>query len=308
MLQKAYVAGGFTGTGGPQPANPSYEDIASGFAHHAMEVLTGQRAERFVMQGGGPSEAGGLYFSTGASGTNRDVVPWDVIEVQRYDLLQSFGANADYKSLKSFEILKDKAKVDTWMTFVKTDEIRKLFAERTRERAAGRAGDITLADIETVFAKGPDRAVTDPILAWVAAEKLYPGSLGTAKYSKSQLEHFGRIKDVLDRGGSVTGTTLTKPGATNSAGPSGESMSQGIAGGHAYSILGYRASVGPDPGDLAATGDFVFLKIRNPWGNYGRGYTFANGTGAGQEIQGGNGVSWLELSDLTRFFGTIDIQ
>ena len=60
-----------------------------------------------------------------------------------------------------------------------------------------------------------------------------------------------------------------------------------------------------DVADMTKAGDFYWLKIRNPWGNYGRKYDFSKGADAGEEVKDGDGISWLELSDLTKFFNQI---
>jgi hypothetical protein len=315
LIEKAYAAGGFTGTGAAAPPKKDYQSIAAGFARYAMEVLTGQQMKENLLTGGGPDmQSDGSYASWGEStgtrgGTvwankNASTVPWDANEVTAHGVAK---AADQYDNLLSFKILKDKGLVDTWITFVKTDAIKNMFTKRQTDRAAGFAGDITLTDFATAMA-GLAGGVKDPILAWLEQQKLYPGELGTAKYSQFQLDIFKKIKDTLAAGGMVTGGTWKYPGATATPGTGvsgGEVQHKGIVGGHAFSFIGARSHSTANPDD-AAYGEFYFVKIRNPWASYGREYDMSQGKDAGKAVEGGTGVSWLELSDVTRYFDSIN--
>jgi hypothetical protein len=316
LIEKAYAAGGFTGTGAAAPPKRSYEGIAAGYARYAMEVLTGQPMKETLLTlgGGADLQPDGSYANwnegTGTRGGSvwasktTSSVPWDANEVAAHGVAKSAD---QYDNLLSYKILKDKGLVDAWITFVQTDAIKNIFTKRATDRAAGFAGDITLTDLATAMAPLAS-GVKDPILAWLEQQKIFPGELGSAKYSKFQLDQFEKIKDTLAAGGMVTGGTWKYPGAAVVAGTGasgGEVKHKGMVGGHAFSFIGARAHSTTNPDD-PAYGDFYFLKMRNPWAAYGREYDFTQGKDAGKAVDGGDGVSWLELSDLTRYFDSIN--
>jgi hypothetical protein len=314
LIEKAYAAGGFMGdTSKAAAPTKSYEGIAAGQARHAMEVLLGEEMKTQFLTGndlqssgnyGSHTESTGTQGTLVWSGRNMSSVPWDANEVTNH----ATAKTADqYDNLLSYKILGDKGKVDDWITFVKTDAIKNVFTAQQTKRAGGFAGQVTLEDIQAAMSTGLATGIRDTIMAWIEKQQLFPGALGSTKYSKFQLDVFRKIKETLENGGVVTGGTYKFPGTgtTGTGASGGEAVDKGMVGGHAFSIIGARA-LSTANADDPKPGDFYFIRIRNPWGKYGRKYDMSKGNDAGEAVEDGNGESWLELSDLTKFFETIN--
>ena len=214
----------------------------------------------------------------------------------------------------SFKILKDKGKVDTWITFVKTDEIKDMFVARDTDRGTGYAVQITLADFDAAFKTGSlDAGVAATMLAWIESQKLYPGALGTAQVLvRVQLDVFAKIKETLDKGGEVTG---------GDAGVADEGRRPGRRrerrrGGAARHGRRPRLHVPRLPRERAARtrptadgGRLLLGEDPQPVGQLRAQVRLLEGRdAAGEEVKDGDGVSWLELSDLTKFFETVSFQ
>ena len=293
MIEKAYAAGGFTGDAATKsPPKKSYEGIEGGWSAHAMEVLTGEPVDEQLHQGGWHADVS-------------STLPWTKAERTAYKNALSSGS---YDELLSFKILGDQGLVDTWMQWVEGGDLDAFFKTQADLRGQGFAGDITLNDIEATMGT-LDAGVRATMLGWLDKQQLYPGQLGSAKYSKIQLETFKRIQENLAAGKTVTTGTFKYPGAKKVAGTGasgGEVQHQGIVGSHAFSVLGARGNATTDP-DSPKAGDFNWIQIRNPWGSYSRKYDFSKTPDQmGEAVEGGNGVSWIELSDLTRYFDGVD--
>ena len=146
-----------------------------------------------------------------------------------------------------------------------------------------------------------DATVAKEMMAWIEANKLYPGKRGSGKYTKEQLALFDRIKKDIDDGDFVTVSSkkVVAKSPTGVGHSGGESMGKGLVGGHAYTVIDYK------PKD-AKPGDVRFVKLRNPWGQYGRRYVKdSKGNWKAVEVKKGTGEFWLELSDLSKRFYAI---
>lgn len=136
--------------------------------------------------------------------------------------------------------------------------------------------------------------------------------LGTEiHYNVQQVELFESIKEDLSAGKYLAVGSEKHIGVSQGKGHSGgESIVDGLAGQHAYSLL-----------DTFETGDGrKFVRIANPWGSdFSRDYTFKDGqlvskkfdskdydyqSDLGTQTRGGIGVneSWVELRELTTLF------
>lgn len=297
LLEKAYAAGGFTGVyGKAAPAVRDYESIAGGFSQHAMEVLTGQPVTKESK------------WNVGWHGVG-DGLPWGAGEEKRYAEAKLPGGK--YEGTASFGVFGNEADVDKWMVFTKTKDFTDIYGKHQAKLQAGYASDLTIDDFKAGLDKWSEAGLAAKMLAHVEKQQLLPGKLGTAKYSKTQLELFRKIEAHLLKGGTVTVSSWKYPGEKKSADPNvttsaGEAVHKGMVGGHAFSVLGARSVATQDPEDKSI-GDFYWVKIRNPWGRYGRKYDFTKSA----EEQGiaepqGDGVSWVELSDMTRYFHSFD--
>ena len=147
--------------------------------------------------------------------------------------------------------------------------------------------------------------VMTAILSWARERKILAEKRGTGHYNDAQLGLYERIRSHLARCSplclgteKVVGTPAPTPGS------SGEPVSKGLAGGHAYAIL--------DTYHDQQTG-VRYLKVFNPWGRIGRGYVFApqkihmipNPTGAGEAMghtayTTDSAVFWMPLADVTK--------
>jgi hypothetical protein len=323
MLEKAYAAAGMSGLGAALVGAPSYGEIASGFTSTAMEHLLGQEADiSFVAMQTGV----GVNAALLPTGVLR--LPWSSAEQSAYDLAKAATEDkeAAYASLVSFDILHDVAAVDAWMNFVaKVDIEAKVRVLASKGSADYRKGEIRLDDFITLFREEHlEERLAKPVNDWLAAKRLYPGRRGTGKYTANQLALFGRIRTLLNSGGYAGVATKSEVGRTvgGTGHSGGESKTKGIAGGHAYAVLGFKPD--KDPSELQP-GELVMIRLRNPWGSYGRQYEARQGdklkvkkavptgdaatdTAATEKIHSDTpgGDFDVELSDLTKRFAWLD--
>jgi hypothetical protein len=157
------------------------------------------------------------------------------------------------------------------------------------------------------------------VVDWVRRKRIFVGVRGTGQYTPEQDTLYHDIQVHLQNYRPVCLGTFEYPGAPEPGyfGGSGEHMSKGLAGPHAYAVL-----------DCLQRGAVKYVRVHNPWGHTGRGYTFAppemrppRSTKAElrlyerninptipanrkeeQAYETGEGTFWLELSDLTKRF------
>ena len=114
------------------------------------------------------------------------------------------------------------------------------------------------------------------------------------------LHQCDRIREALDAGKYVAASSHAIVGRTQDGKgvSAGESMSKGLAGGHAYAVL-----------DMFDNGDMRAITLRNPWGEYIREYDPQEGDGRLRPR--GNwdeGTSDVELSDFNKRFRRLSIN
>lgn len=322
MIEKAYAAAGMSGLGAALVGPPSFGEIASGFTARAMESLLGQEADvsfEALQTGVGVNPA---LLPEGVAR-----LPWSAAERDAHAQAKvaTDGKEQAYAGLVSHSILGDVAAVDAWMDFVAKVDIEAAIRTRLSKGTDYRKGEIRLDDFAEQFREsGLEERLAQPVLAWLAAKRLYPGKRGTGKYTANQLALFARIRTLLKSGGYAGVATKAEVGrVVGGTGHSGgESKTKGIAGGHAYAVLGF--SPDKDPSQLLP-GELAMVRLRNPWGNYGRQYEDRVGdklkvkkaapTGdsaadiaATEAIHRGTpgGEFMIELSDLTKRFAWLD--
>jgi Calpain family cysteine protease len=135
------------------------------------------------------------------------------------------------------------------------------------------------------------------------------GERGSGKYGPKLEKLFHAIEDALLNAESITlGTPRNWSGipdmekaSTGQTGHSGgEEISNGLLAKHEYGVLGTRCD-----------GDVYYVRIRNPWGHYGRKYTkklFSSALNI-KVLEGEEGGEFdLELSDLPRHFVDIGLK
>lgn len=325
MLEKAYVAGGFTGMfkdyiGNLNDQDTSYDTIGSGGWGFAMEVLTGKPHVDLFYQTADPSEyvvTDLINIQRGKSerGSNFKGIhpPWCTYERNSYVAASSAK---DYKRLNAYQILGgDLDKVRKWFQFVNGGSIAQLFSAEHNEDYSG---ELTIDDFKALFEgklkdkdgkdvaglASLDKEVAQAIITWITTEKLYPGKRGSGIYTQLQLNLFQKVKTALDKKELVTIGSKSKLGKSDGSGHSaGEDLAGGIVGPHMYSVFEYTEKNTPTKE----------LLIRNPWGRYEqKNVRNAAGELVGVENKGtkpedNDGEFWLLLEDLTKTFNGISI-
>jgi hypothetical protein len=153
---------------------------------------------------------------------------------------------------------------------------------------------------------------------WVRQKQILAGKRGSGRYTPAQVDLYREIETHLRNFRPVCLGTDPYPGKPEPGrqGGSGEHLSKGLAGGHAYAVL----DCFEDPGGVK------YVRVHNPWGRIGRGYHFApdfmsqQPSAAAQQrweqrindpnipdqrkieqaFETDAGTFWLELSDLTK--------
>lgn len=145
--------------------------------------------------------------------------------------------------------------------------------------------------------------VLNKVIARIEQQKIYPGKRGTGQYTFKQMELYSKINEALRAGKVVmlgSNSVVSRKGGERQEG-TGEIKWKGLAGDHVYTLLGCEA-LHVDKNPLGLLG----YRIRNPWGNYGRVYFYAqNGHFSAKEDK--SGEFWLELNDLHKRFSVISI-
>jgi len=153
------------------------------------------------------------------------------------------------------------------------------------------------------------RRIMDVVVPEQAPSEL-PGSLGSGQYGVHEMDTIAFIVESLNAGEIVTVGTreaITDPqNISQGVGKAGEVMVKGLAGGHEYTVLDYT----PKEYKRGAT---VSVKLRNPWGEYGRKYVHKDQevnveTGApweGEREAQNEGTFWIDLADLVAYFKLI---
>lgn len=114
-----------------------------------------------------------------------------------------------------------------------------------------------------------------------------PGKRMSGKYSPEQVELFNTIKEKVDSGEYVGIATKKSVGRNISEikKHSNEAISKGLAGPHAYTVLGYEDKNG-----------LKYVRISNPWGDTNRTYNDR------KAVKTDDRESLIELSDISKRF------
>jgi hypothetical protein len=158
------------------------------------------------------------------------------------------------------------------------------------------------------------------VCRWARSSLLFPGKRGSGFYTAEQVRLHDEIAQHLQAHRPVCLGSRKEVGRKDDLDPepgaSGEPMSKGLAGGHAYAVTGCHEDT--------HTG-LRFVQVWNPWGRTGRGYTFTLTTPSLNQLPNGAAVKkafermltgkklptayetesplfWLELDDVTKRF------
>jgi hypothetical protein len=265
----------------------TWSQISGGFAQVALEHLTGRAAEQ-------------LEFQTADHGRNQQGQTWASSSVA----LQSWLKTADPTNARFMAWFANGESTAFELALVKLhedhDEVRK----------------------DEVFPL-LDAHVLDPVLRqdvknFIDNAKLYPGRRGSGEDTADQISLFTSVAQALAAHKHVvlsSKESMKRRGGANTGKSAGEHKYEGLAGPHAYEVVDFRPAdfvQNPRPGVL------LWLKVRNPWGEYGRKYQ-----DAGQDIAGGDptlrpqgmhavktdeGEFWIPLADVTKRFRKVTTQ
>jgi hypothetical protein len=164
--------------------------------------------------------------------------------------------------------------------------------------------------------------VRQKVLDWISTNGLYQHEAGTGKYTEAQIKEFDTIVSLLGQGKLITLSSNQKiaEGSAGTGFSGGESMMMGLVGGHEYTVLDYGYGDADSPQHVLPTGTknaARWLKLRNPWGSYGRQYQWdsASNRWVPKKASSGNaddteaihhqtkgGIFWVELGDMNRNF------
>ena len=176
-------------------------------------------------------------------------------------------------------------------------------------------GNVRLTQGEEVFIDGVASQMAQTNQAEFA--KYLPGVPGEGGYSQEEIRLFTMIKAWLDGGKPVTVSTKKDVAEVldgqQEAGRAGEGVRGGLVGPHGYAVMDYHLEETADgPTNMA-------VRLRNPWGDTGRGYFSSPERRANQRVDitnrvdhnqlyGGridDGEFWIDMSELIRYFRAV---
>lgn len=306
ILEKAYAASGLQRPikrqkQKPVDDAPSYDDISGGDAADAMMHLTGKPSKSFDL-GKGRERFG-------------HEAP-HILEEEQDRLRKEMYLLDDEEQMLKRTIETKRSKEDVVDVSVEEQRITAISVEvkeLMRQFTTVMDPVIDLGEIlkkvsvtETTLAQLAKGYQSNPsfqlLVRTAITTGVVPGELGSGRYSNDDRAAFVHIKAGIDGRRPMCASTREKISDIDnpeelSRGVSGESKVSGLAGKHAYSLLDYRPR---DPQPNAP----ILIKLRNPWGHYGREYKAIEGKLRPVAVEG-DGVFWLDLSDLTANFRAI---
>jgi hypothetical protein len=296
LLEKAYAAAGYSGSAVlPERMNKaSYENIEGGSGGVALTHLTGAKTTDFsIGKGRGQVEAAIFDKTRARQDELRDQLRLldESIktkkklnqDVKKEELLYS----QVYEQFANIQIRIGELGTKLSLNYVSTEDIEQFL--------------LTLkGDVKLIAAIRKAVGLDDKV-------PLLPGKLGSNRYGKDDLALYEKIKANIDTGQILTVSTKntiedSENEAEEERGHSaGEAKVKGLASKHAYSVLDYTPKVlEPDTP--------IRVKIRNPWGHYGRAYEPDLGGGLkSTTIAKGDGVFWIDIADMVSFFSRLSM-
>ena len=167
-----------------------------------------------------------------------------------------------------------------------------------REVYSAVTGAQTLEAVDKVCTAEPriTNTMKQHLLTYLRDERLKPGKMGSGKYTASQETRWEKLVSAIDAGKLVVAGTAAKANEH-------EAKNRGMVHGHEYTVLGYEQD---DNG-------VNWVRVRNPWGRYGRDYITSDDSSELQPVargatmdlfseepedDGSGGISTLEWSDF----------
>jgi len=297
LLEKAYAAAGFSGkTGVLSSENRSYAAIEGGDAGVALEHLVGKEARAYPV-GRRKQEVPAMISKAMIEEQGRLTK-----EIQRIDVI--FQEKKEKKEDTKAE--EDQIKI----LMGKLSAIQAPIGKLAEKLELNYVSQLTLEEFVKENSNFPELTAIVEKIAGVGTERpLFPGALGSGEYGPDELEAYGLIKENIDAGRPLTASAKNsivdaENPAEEKRGIAGETKVSGLAGKHEYSILDYS------PKEFGAkqmkAKQKIMIKLRNPWGEYGRKYVIdKGGKMKGVADPGGNGIFWIDVADLVAFFQSI---
>jgi Calpain family cysteine protease/Domain of unknown function (DUF4157) len=307
LLEKAYVASGLKTKTIGDGNDKRYSDIAGGASDEALMHLTGRGSETFALG------QGRRKFQLAAPHLMMQAVS---------DLKREMGEIGDKQS-KLTESIKLKQQGSKDADVSEEQGQLKVLGERfevlVNEWQAMMAPTQELEEMlsrvyisEKTFNTFLEKHDGNELLKRVVAQAglkhgSLPGELGSGRYGVDEEAAFNKIKVAVDARKPMTASTKSViKDADNpeehERGNAGESKVNGLASAHAYSVLDYR----PTPEEYRQ-GDMIMIKLRNPWGSYGRKYEKVKEKVRGVADTSCKGDFWIDLADLVAYFDNLAI-
>jgi hypothetical protein len=302
MIEKAYVAAGYLG-GSPETmpvgGGASYGRIESGNSNIAFEHILGRAAEIEL------------------------IAPTDYAFYKPHTQSTWVGDGAFQQAVAGPIMVEVQDRVSREVQGHPDPEVAKLilmnqqFAQKQQELEEGvvalHENNAQVRHHEVValirrVLSGNLAPLADRAVQWVENQRIYPGKRGSGRYSKAQDDLYDKIKTALQDGKYVNvGSNEKVASVDGGRGSSGnEHKAKGLAGPHGYAVLDAKTTDEMDEVTNKPNPPLKMLKLRNPWGSYGRSYYYQRG-GLHAEADDSMGEFWLVLSDLTKRFNQISI-
>lgn len=284
LIEKAYAALGVHYQNDmATKVSSSYLQLGEGgHSHHAFMILTGTLGATSSKP---MSEDPALFPAS---------KPWGKAETIKYDHHQDVlrgvrvaPQRASYlEQMNSYQILdRDAALTAKWVEFL------------NKEGVINRLD--TAASVETFASTFNEHRLDPAVKVKMMAEvrKYFRSKRGLGQYTLAQLRCYHSIETALAGHKHVAlGTPEKIAKVEEERGHSaGESVAKGLVGSHVYTVLAVRHD--------AASGR-RWVRIRNPWGKYGRAYK-EKGEGVLSAKKATSAEFELELSDLTKRFDNV---
>lgn len=293
MIQKAYAAGNFAMDQQKSRKRGALVDIAGEMVGYTMGVLTGREVESY--------DANGENMQLNVKDTTK--FPWDS-DVATLSLFLENGRTPKENDMGFAEY---HAALNLLNPLFQNNAGQiKIWAKFADEYHSDLDTFKSIDDLNSFFTENNlDEGIMNLIMKWVRESGFYHGVVGSGVYSNGQLAVLDKIVTALENHKLLTvGSQKELPqDEDQEVGGSGEPKYKGLAGGHAYTILSVRKNRTQNP-DSDDKGNIHWIQLRNPWGHYGRSY---NEDWSPVAIEEGNGVFWIELTDMAKNFKNVEI-
>ena len=165
-----------------------------------------------------------------------------------------------------------------------------------------RTGMMAVANTEGAnmdFVYGHVRGEKADVTDTEAAAKPAPGARRSKKYSPATAKWFDKIGLALQDRKVVVLETVAQiaKGPLGVGHSGGEPKAKGLVGSHAYTAIA-----------TASEGDRLFIRVRNPWGKYGRAYDWGAVKGGVAKVDEDAGEFLIELNDAVKRFSKVMIS